>query len=624
MKDEKLVQVSLSVPKVLLEKIREVEEGSTASDYILKTLESSAYQISESERKKNGVVYTPNTLAKYVSEKVVYYARKGRNKQSQIEREESLYILDPACGDGELLFNIQSCLENSNLNSSTKITPVFHGLDIDGNALARAGRRIDSKYVSNFVRTNALCPYKKRLESGWKALKSKWSAEEGFDIIIANPPWGADIGDYEELLVSGDLALHTGQFDTSDLFVESSLKILKRGGFGAFIIPDSLFAQERYTLREMIANQTTIKFIGRFGEKIFKDVNRACAVVIFQNKLPSKRGKVDCFRLCPNNKNLVLTGQNSFAEIEKRVAHSVEQSRFRENKNYLFNIDLPNEHAPLYSKIVSAESSVSQYLSSARGIELSKKGAVLQCNSCSKWLPFPSRTSFKCPHCKTPNSREGCLQENIIQNTKSKGLTSLIVGQDITRFSVEPKLYIDTSKSGINYKEPATYKGEKLVVRKTGVGVSASIDYSESLTNQVVYIFKINSDSEDELPLEFFLILFCSRLIFFYITMSTGENEWKSHPYLTQRQILDIPIPNLDFVGPTLKQRIKSTSKKLRNALLENRPIPKKMDIECERLVMDLYELNTADYESVFHVINSSQDLLPVKALKTIEIEALS
>ncbi len=40
---------------------------------------------------------------------------------------------------------------------------------------------------------------------------------------------------------------------------------------------------------------------------------------------------------------------------------------------------------------------------------------------------------------------------------------------------------------GINYKDPAIFFEDKLLIRKTGIGITASIDSSKSYTNQVVY-----------------------------------------------------------------------------------------------------------------------------------------
>ena len=54
-----------------------------------------------------------------------------------------------------------------------------------------------------------------------------------------------------------------------------------------------------------------------------------------------------------------------------------------------------------------------------------------------------------------------------------------IICQDFSgwgnRYQVSRRLWIDTSKDGINYKEERFYQGKRLLVRKTGVGIMATM-----------------------------------------------------------------------------------------------------------------------------------------------------
>ena len=44
------------------------------------------------------------------------------------------------------------------------------------------------------------------------------------------------------------------------------------------------------------------------------------------------------------------------------------------------------------------------------------------------------------------------------------------------------------------------------------------------------------------------------------------------------------------------------------------------LDIECEKLVAKVFNLNKNDYEIIIEFINNSQELLPVKALKEVKL----
>jgi len=612
------VQVSVSIPKRLFKSIENNRKGLSRSDYIRQVLEKSEQY--KKDKNLNGVVYTPQNLAEYVSHKVLSYFFSNRNNKKKFTAEsQKLKVIDPACGDGELLLAMSnSSFPIDGFSKSRQLE--LYGIDIDKKSLLQTQKRLADCYKFTQIHTNGLCPFQSEHDTGWESLRKKHDASDGFDIAIANPPWGADASKYYNLLSDSNFSLLTRQFDTSDLFIESALKNLVDGGLIAFIIPDSLFYQERESLRKHLLLNTKIHFIGRFGEKIFKDVNRACAVVICEKGRPTEKHKIDCFRLSVEHRNLILSGNTDFHVAESDLSHKVEQSRFYKNKNFLFNIDIDSKLESTYNKIVSQTHTLNDYLSSARGVELSKKGNTIQCVKCKKWSPLPSKETFKCSHCRSSMTTIECDKEIIIHKQYSKKCRPLIVGEHISRYSLKPDLWIDISKDGIKYKNDDLYSGHKLVVRKTGIGISASIDYSQHMTNQVVYIFKIKDIYSKSLSIEFFLALINSRLAFFLIAMSNGEIEWKSHPYVTQKQILSFPVPDIENFSPFTLEKITNITNELREALKSGKPITNELDTRCERLIANIYGLNEKDYKSIYTAIDKSQELLSVKALKNIKI----
>lgn len=278
-------------------------------------------------RKKNGAVHTPANLASFVASKVVSYFMQTLPKSGDFLH--TLRIVDPACGDGELLAAIWRSLPET-LRRVNAPESVLCGIDIDEKATEDTRRRIASLSLTdsvpghfNILRTNALCPFNDSRTQGWTTIERKFSAQNGFHMLIANPPWGADIATYQNCIANGNFTLYKGQFDTSDLFVELALSIVKQGGCFAFIVPDSLFDRERTELRKRLAEETQILYIGRFGEKIFKGINRACAVVICRNSKPTTESTVDCMQLTPQLRKRILSGAIDFQEAERTLSHVV-------------------------------------------------------------------------------------------------------------------------------------------------------------------------------------------------------------------------------------------------------------------------------------------------------------
>ncbi|MCI0504422.1 N-6 DNA methylase [Candidatus Micrarchaeota archaeon] len=566
--------------------------------------------------KKNGAVYTPDNLAEYVAHKLVEYVEKD----GQIKNKRSISIIDPAVGDGVLLEKVAVEIKKEIMKRDSII---FSGIDIDCNAIEASKNRLtelDSNQMKfRLLNSNALCPIKNTsLTSGWKTIFKKTGVTEGFDLLITNPPWGADLSEYKKQLRVADFKTLQGQFDSFELFMELALKIVKKGGYFAFIVPDSILNHEKSILRNVLIEKTEIRFIARLGEKLFPRVNRSCVVIICRNAPPKKLGQVDCFRLTSNDRNKILKGQLSFKESERKNIHIVPQQRFRNNDFQRFDIDLKETETNVIKKLKPANGRLDDVLTISRGVELSSSGKVFACNYCSLWMPLSEKPITNCPYCGKKINTATAKQETIVTNKKTKKSASLIRGGDLKRYSTSPSKYIELGFRGINYKEPELYRSPKIFIRKTGVGITAALDYSDSYTSQVVYIVKSKMELDD---LEFYIGLLNSRAYYFYLIKAFGELEWRSHPYLTQSQIANLPLPNLKNKENI---KIKNRITKLLRPILKNGKKPNdETDAKIEYFIAKLFSLTKKDYEIIFNAINESDELLPIRELKKIDTEEI-
>mgnify|MGYP001564949560 CR=1 FL=1 len=598
---------------------------------LLNKIDSGESCVSPEDKKSFGIVYTPQFLAEYVAQKTITYFLNDLKNKSSCNLNKFLNktrVIDPACGDGQLLYSIWKQLTDQLTASraSFKLNPIkiLCGIDIDKEAvmktIARISRFSGSNDFFNFkiATTNALFPFDSiSREEGWKIVKDRFGASEGFDILLANPPWGADIT-FKETLLRREYCLYKGPFESADLFIELALSTVKPGGYFAFILPDSLFSFERKDLREMLLKQTTIKFIARLGEKIFQDINRACAILICKKETPSFSHKTKCVRLTPEIRNEILLNKITFCEAESLLAHEVYQQRFYENRNFLFDIDVKEGEEKTLNKITSNTNSLRNYLISSRGVELSKTGRVCKCKECGLWMPLPVAKSPRCSHCNLPIEIANTIPTTIISKDVTSKAAPLIVGENIKRYSIGSNRWILTNRKGIKYKDKTLYENPKIIVRKTGVGISASIDYSKAYTNQVVYIFKLKEGSP--VSLEFLLAIINSRLMYYYVLKNYGENEWRSHPYITQKQILALPLPDIDIGDGNQKMIIDTVTRILRPHLKKNKGLPLLTDARVEYLVAKFFKFTKKDYLSIFDALNKAEELLPVKALKQIQL----
>lgn len=574
--------------------------------------------------KQNGVVYTPPALALYVAKKLVRFTLDdfksiGLNTAQILERVRKLKIVDPACGEGELLTATWNALVAEGFSSRVNANEVLYGIDIDSEAVLKASENIEvvdslsarsSTRHSNLLTANALLK--------WRTAMDYFNIKNGFDALIANPPWGASTVSYDKELVASNFTLNKGQYDTSDLFVELALSLVKQDGYFAFIIPDSLFGFEHREMRKMLLERTQIKFIGRMGEKIFDGVNRACVVLICKNTKPDSNSRVTCMRLNPSLRKDILSGDKTYLHAEKLLTHTVRQSRFIKNAELLFDIDTKEAEMQILDKVLASGEIMGEYLSSSRGVELSKTGKVCKCNACGFWMPLPNSDMTQCSHCSALISLTHAETTSIISKTRFKGSKPILVGESVRRYSISSQYWISVDNKGINYKNISLYYEPKILVRKTGVGITATIDYSRALTNQVVYMFRSRAGQLSPVPIEFILAVMNSRAIYYYLLKKYGETEWRSHPYLTQSQIAALPLPEIK--SEVAKKSQKKIVSLLKPYLEKHQPIPKSVDASVESLIASMFGLSRPDYEILYKTLSTTQGLIPVKALSAVSI----
>jgi len=496
--------------------------------------------MSELSIHKNGAVYTPERLSHYVAEKTLQYTLSD----PAFKTAKEISAIDPACGDGVLLRNIVKMLLDKKEMRSIKLC----GTDFDDKAITLCKQKLqksfDKRVDLSLINTNALCPFEKHeFSKGWKSILEKTSVRNGFDILIANPPWGADLSEYKNKLDEKQFVTLQRQVDSFELFMELATNVVKTGGYFAFIVPDSLLNHGKSILRDILVTSTEIKFIARLGEKIFPGINRACVVIICKNSLPSKNNLVDCFRLTNNDRAKILSGKFSYSESEILHAHKVPQKRFAKNPYNQFDIDLRKNETTLLNKLRKGNKTLADVLSNTRGVELGSSGMICECKKCGTWAPLSEKKSIVCSSCRKKFFLHTAKKTSITTEKKIPNSVPLITGRDLKRYECKQSKWIILGKKGITYKAKNTYQSPKILIRKTGVGLTAALDYSSAYTTQVVYIFRNKQKSNP--GLEFFIALINSRAYYFFLSKSFGELEWKSHPYLTQSQILDLPLPDL-------------------------------------------------------------------------------
>jgi len=160
------------------------------------------------EIKKTGATFTPHALAYFLAQELISYSKIGTNN----------VVLDPACGDGALLYAIQKSLPSNTLN--------IIGYDTNASYLQQAERVLrDTKNVT-FHQEDFLS-----VCSGKMDLFSGGSLSEFADIVIANPPYvRTQILGSERAQQLSRLYNLSGRIDLYFPFIIAMTNALKKGG----------------------------------------------------------------------------------------------------------------------------------------------------------------------------------------------------------------------------------------------------------------------------------------------------------------------------------------------------------------------------------------------------------
>ncbi len=269
-------------------------------------------------RKEQGIYYTPKFVTDYIVKETV-----GRFiKEHDYNEIRTVKILDPACGSGSFLIRAYDELLNyharernkslSELDQKDRLPVLLtniYGVDLDMqaveitrlNLLLRTLTEKDKlPYLSNNIRQgNSLISgteeelkgyfgdnWRDKKRFNWEQEFKDIMANGGFDVVIGNPPYGAEFDEYDRAYIEKRYSHSRDNKNSAMVFIEKGLSLTKEGGFFSFIIPKSLaYSQKWASGRKLI--------LDRLGcacdaSQAFKEVLLEQMVVVISQKFLHK------------------------------------------------------------------------------------------------------------------------------------------------------------------------------------------------------------------------------------------------------------------------------------------------------------------------------------------------
>lgn len=231
-------------------------------------IEAFELAVPKKEQVINGAVYTPNYIKTFIVE----------NTFSKIEKPfQDALIADIACGCGAFLYTVANKLKSETNKTYNQIFKEnIFGLDISESSINRTKILLSLLALTNNEDSkefhfNLHCG--NALSFEWLVKESKVRDNNGFDLIVGNPPYvrAKNIDKESKILLANWNVTKSGNPDLYIPFFEVSLKLLNKIGVLGYITVNSFYKSvNARQLRKYLQEKKHEMSIIDFGhEKLF-------------------------------------------------------------------------------------------------------------------------------------------------------------------------------------------------------------------------------------------------------------------------------------------------------------------------------------------------------------------
>jgi methylase of polypeptide subunit release factors len=361
----------------------------------------------------------------------------------------------------------------------------------------------------------------------WEAEFPNIMKDGGFDVVIGNPPYGADFPEASKNYLKDRFRTFVWRGESYLAFVEKALAILKSKALFGYIVPDTYlnlgFTEQ---LRSHVLQNSRIKEIVVLPSDVFSRAT-VDTTLLFLEKAPYTDRFHDCqvsvriFEKKREIRSVNLPGREFM--IPSHVWYD----------QRTFNVQVDVEEAGLLARIEEKSQHLSVHAEMFYGIKAYQvgKGKPPQTRKILEEKPFTS-------------SRK-----------KDKSFFPFFDGKHIARYQL---LWKNNNwlKYGLWLAEPRMpekYQGEKILIRKiVGMTLIATYVPDTSYCNTLLFVLKKKKDVE--LNHKYLLGILNSRFIGWYFRKKFQINAEDTFPQIMIRDILQLPVHPINFTKPEEKK----------------------------------------------------------------------
>jgi len=395
----------------------------------------------------------------------------------------------------------------------------------------------------------------------------------GFDAVIGNPPYGADITTNGINYIKSNYITSGWRGESYLLFIEKGMKLLRKNALFGFIVPDTYLNLEfTKSLREYLIQNSLIQQIVSLPSNVFS--NASVDTTLFFAK---KSDRVEKFhesivRIKIFDKKTKI---NNIENPEREFFISTEYWY----KNGTFLIQSDSREIKVLSKIETDKEKFSNYVEVFYGIKVYQvgKGNPPQTKKIRDEKPFTTEIR------------------------RDETFLPFFDGKHIGRYQLlwNQNNWLKYGKWLAEPRKPKKFEGEKILIRKI-VGKTLISTYipDTSYCNTLLYVMKIKKDTK--YSYKFLLGILNSEFIGWLFRKKFQISDSDTFPQIMIGNILEFPVPKFDVARHdkvvALVTQMLELNKKLPEAKTdqENTSIRRQIeasDAAIDALVYELYGL---------------------------------
>lgn len=395
----------------------------------------------------------------------------------------------------------------------------------------------------------------------------------GFDCVIGNPPWGANIDSILYYLNEYYPNSTVGFKDTYKCFFDKSIQLLKPKGKLGYITPNSFYFNPLFKDLRKLLNSYYIDSMINLGERVFENVEAPSAItIITKSNIQNKKINTMDLSFSKSNKekeNLINNGKYSI----------INQNIFNNTQNNIFSFNLRNlkSNEVYFEQFANIKDAGIQY--HRFGIGMKNRGG----NDLHDRLFSKNKNEFK--------NSVACYYGKLINRYFINDFTDKYFNMD----------YKSVLKSNEQVSFTKEYQGKrnKIVWRQTSDNIKAAIDKKGIWFRNTIQCCEIKKEYSNY-KLEYLLAILNSKYLN-YIYNDTIKESNRVFPQIKISNLKKLPIRTIDFnnkLDIDIYNKIISIVEEL--SKFEFNSIAYKSYISIlDDLIFDLYSVNKIERDKI-------------------------